>query len=49
MKQKEWLKIWREERDEVAKTYDVEKFKEFYKKWAKRGIYNLQLPSDQVI
>lgn len=42
---------WRKERDEVAKSYDVEKFKTFYLKWQKKGIYDkrVPLPSDKVI
>lgn len=42
----EWLK----ERDEAAYSFDVEKFKAFYRKWIKRGIYeDKPLPSDEVI
>lgn len=41
---------WIKERDEVAYSFDVERFKKFYKKWAKRGVYeNNILPSDEVI
>ena len=41
---------WRRERDEAAKSYDVEKFKKFYYKWHKRGIYDsITLPSDEVL
>ena len=49
MKRKEWLKMWLKERDEVVKTYDVEAFKRFYKKWNDRGFYIHDLPSDSVI
>lgn len=43
---KQWLK----ERDEVLYTFDVEKFKSFYRKWAKRGIYEDKvLPDDKVL
>lgn len=42
----EWLK----ERDEVVKSYDVPRFKEFVKKWTELGVYHLDiLPSDEVI
>lgn len=34
---REWLK----ERDEVVKSYDVQKFKEFVKKWSELGVYHL--------
>ena len=41
---------WLNERDEVCKTYDLDKFKAFYEKWCKKGIYNpVHLPSDEVI
>lgn len=43
---KQWLK----ERDEVAQTFDIERLKAFYRKWAKRGIYeDKPLPSDEVL
>lgn len=43
---KQWLK----ERDETAYTFDVEKFKAFYRKWVKRGVYeDKPLPSDEVL
>lgn len=41
---------WLRERDETAYSFDVEKFKAFYRKWVKRGIYeDKPLPSDEVI
>lgn len=46
---REMLK-WMEERDRVAKTYNVEQFKKFYEKWSKRGLYQISLPkNDKVI
>ena len=42
---KQWLK----ERDEAIYTFDVEKFKAFYIKWMKRGVYQEPLPCDDVI
>lgn len=42
---KQWLK----ERDEAILSLDVEKFKKFYHKWEKKGIYTEPLPSDDVI
>lgn len=43
-------KHWLRERDEAAYSFDVEKFKKFYLKWAKRGVYEQKaLPSDEVI
>lgn len=41
----EWLK----ERDEVTLSLDIDKFKAFYRKWQKKGIYDMELPSDEVI
>jgi len=43
------LHLWVRERDEVVKTYNIARFKEFYAKWRERGFYNLPLPSDAVI
>lgn len=44
-------KKWLKERDTVAKSYDVEKFKTFIKKWTLLGVYdrNHKIPSDKVI
>ena len=41
----EWLK----ERDEVTLSLNIDKFKAFYRKWQKKGVYDLELPSDEVI
>lgn len=46
---KKWKDIWIKERDEAVRTQDVEKFKEFYKKWTTRGFYRIGLPSDEVL
>ena len=46
---KKWKDIWLKERDETIRTLDVEKFKEFYRKWTERGFYRGGLPSDEVI
>ena len=40
---------WVKERDKVVKTLDVQKFKTFYYKWKRRGVYQLDLPDDYVI
>ena len=42
---------WKIERDAVTKTYDLEKFKDFVKKWQKFGMYDprIPLPPDKVI
>ena len=49
MSQSKELKQWLKERDEVLYTFDIEKFKAFYRKWEKRGLYTEPLPSDEVI
>lgn len=46
---KKWKDVWIKERDEAVRTQDIEKFKEFYKKWSARGFYRNGLPSDEVI
>lgn len=46
---KKWKDVWLKERDEAIRTQDIEKFKEFYKKWTSRGFYRLGLPPDEVI
>lgn len=46
---KNLTKQWIKERDEAAKSYDVEKFKAFYRKYSRLGIYNYILPPDEVI
>lgn len=45
------MQKWVKERDEAAKSYDVEKFKDFYHKWQILGVYgkDMKLPSDKVI
>lgn len=43
------MKRWLEERDAAALSFDVEKFKAFYRKWQDRGVYDMPLPSDEVL
>lgn len=44
------FKQWRKERNKAAKSYDIDKFRAFYKKWTDRGFYRMPLPSnDRVI
>ena len=42
---------WQKERDEVVKTYDVEKFRNFYRKYQILGVYpaEFNLPKDESI
>lgn len=46
---KKWKDIWIKERDEAIRSLDVDKFKEFYKKWTERGFYRNGLPADEVV
>jgi hypothetical protein len=46
------IKKFVKERDAVITLYDVEKFKEFYRKWYKKGFYDIPvqlLPPDNLI
>ena len=43
------FKKWLKERDEITKTYDIQAFKDFYRKWSKKGLYTLKMPADNVI
>ena len=43
------LRQWIKERDEALYTFDVGTFKEFYRKWQKRGFYTEPLPPDEII
>ena len=43
------FKQWLKERDEAVLSFDVEKFKKFYRKWTKLGVYNVPMPSDRII
>lgn len=45
----ETMNQWLKERDEAVLSLDVEKLKAFYLKWQKSGIYDEQLPSDEVL
>ena len=48
---KKALLLWKEERDKVAKSYDVAEFKKFFRKWQSIGVYDptLSVPKDKVI
>lgn len=37
------------ERDKAAKSYDVATFRAFYKKWQKKGVYELPCPSSDMV
>ena len=40
---------WKKERDEAIKSLDIRKFKKFYYKWFEKGIYEIGLPSDDIV
>lgn len=45
----ETIKEWVKERDEAVLSYDVERFRAFYEKWKGRGVYQLDLPENNVV
>lgn len=45
----ETIKEWVQERDKAALSYDVERFREFYKKWQARGMYQIDLPDNDLV
>lgn len=49
MNNTDWIKLWKEERNEVIRSLNIEKAKAFYEKWTKRGVYDVPLPSDRVL
>lgn len=49
MRQSKEHKQWFKERNEAVCSFDVEKFKAFYCKWKKRGVYSEPLPKDEII
>lgn len=49
MTNKQWLKLFNEERDAAIKTQDIVQYKMFYYKWKARNIFSLELPSDEIL
>lgn len=43
------LQTWIHERDAAACSFDIDKFKAFYAKYHKMGVYSVALPSDAVL
>lgn len=43
------IEQFNKERDEAAKSYDVQKFREFYLKWKFKGAYAMPLPMDDKV
>ena len=49
---KKLLNQWREERNAMIETLDIDEFRKFFKKWQEKGIYtgeNVEILSDVVI
>jgi len=42
---KEWIK----ERNEAVESLNLKKFKAFYRKWQKEGVYLQPLPEDKIV
>ncbi len=40
---------WIKERDEVLLSLDINKYKAFYEKWRKEGVYDMPLPDNEMI
>ena len=49
MNNKQWLKLFNEEKDAVIKSQDIVQYKMFYYRWKARGMYQLELPSDETL
>lgn len=50
MANKKLIKQWRKERDEAVLSFDLEKFKAFYRKYQALGVYEKgKMPSDEVM
>ena len=43
------IEKWKKERDEAVRSLDIRKFKKFYNKWFEKGIYEIGLPSDDIL
>lgn len=43
------IEQFNKERDEAVKSYDVQKFREFYAKWHFKGAYDMPLPENDKI
>jgi hypothetical protein len=40
---------WIKERDEVLLSLDLKKYKAFYRKWQKEGVYTMPLPDNDMV
>lgn len=40
---------WMKERNEAVISYDVDRFRKFYEKWRKIGMYSVPLPKNDLV
>jgi hypothetical protein len=43
------IKQWVKDRDEAVLSFDLEKFKAFYRKYQALGVYKGEMPSDRIM
>ena len=46
---KQMQDAWMKERDETVISYDVDRFRKFYDKWRKIGVYGAPLPKNDLL
>ena len=46
---KQMQAMWMKERDEAVISYDVDRFRKFYEKWRKIGMYSVPLPKNDLV
>ena len=44
-----YMAIWKKELKEAVKDFNIDRFKAFYEKWYKRGIYDMPFPDNDKI
>lgn len=49
MNNKQWRKLFNEEKDAAIRSQDIVQYKMFYYRWKARGIFPLELPSDEIL
>lgn len=49
MNNKQWRKLFNEEKDAAIRSQDIVQYKMFYYRWKARGIFSLDLPSDEIL
>lgn len=46
---KQMQNAWMKERNEAVISYDVDRFRKFYEKWRKIGMYSVPLPKNDLV